>query len=248
MWAAPAMASEEAGKLPFRWFPGTAVFAIVLAVLHLLGPLIRRLLQGREPIVASFGGGMAAAYVFVHLLPALDKGHAIFGSLIFVVALASFVIFYGVSKGLHLLSQRPTRKGEEAYLVRLSAVQMAVCNWLIVYGTPSEAAESGWRAAALVVAMGLHLIHSDFSLGNQHPRMFDARVRYWLAIAAIVGWLTVIANQKTNDTVNDLFIAILAGSLLYSVFSEEIPEYDESRYWWFLTGVVGFVAFVAFYI
>ena len=44
-----------------------------------------------------------------------------------------------------------------------------------------------------------------------------------------------------------LVYTILAGSLLYGIFREEIPDHHESRFWWFLAGVVGFVAFVAFY-
>ena len=67
-----AATTDEPAHSGFRWFPGTAVFAVVVAAVHLLAPKIRRVLSNKEPIVASFGGGMAAAYVFVHLLPELS--------------------------------------------------------------------------------------------------------------------------------------------------------------------------------
>ena len=50
---------------------------------------------------------------------------------------------------------------------------------------------------------------------------------------------------KTNESINDIFVAILAGTLLYKIFKEELTEHEESRFAWFLIRVVGFVAFIA---
>lgn len=237
--------AEEISSESWNWFPRTSIYALILAVLHLAAPQIRRLLQGREAIVGSFGGGMAAAYVFVHLLPELDKGHVVFGRMIFVVALVSFVVYYGIGKLVHLLSQRRPREGESSYSLYVTSIYFAVYNWLIIYGSPDEFADNGLRAVAIVVAVGLHLLHSDFELGSEHPRTFDNVTRYVLAVAPLVGWLTVIIDQKTNESLNDFLVAVLAGVLMYGIFHEEIPEHQDSRYWWFLTGVAGFVTFTA---
>ncbi len=45
----------------------------VLAALHLASPHLRRLPFVPEPALASFAGGLAVAYVFVHLLPELAE-------------------------------------------------------------------------------------------------------------------------------------------------------------------------------
>lgn len=83
---------------------------IILAVLHLLAPRIRRLPLVPEHATASFAGGIAVAYVFLHLLPELAEGNTevreLFGEsiapspllelAIFVVALVGFSIFYAL--------------------------------------------------------------------------------------------------------------------------------------------------------
>jgi hypothetical protein len=48
---------------------------LVLAVLHLLAPHIRRFPLVPEHAMVSLAGGLAASYVFLHLLPQLAHGH-----------------------------------------------------------------------------------------------------------------------------------------------------------------------------
>lgn len=86
--------------------------AAILAVLHLLAPRIRRLPFVPERATGSFAGGLAVAYVFLHLLPELSEGNRAVGEAlqevvtvtplldlgIFLVALAGFVLFYGLER------------------------------------------------------------------------------------------------------------------------------------------------------
>ena len=86
--------------------------ALALAALHLLAPRIRKLPFVPEPVTASLAGGVAVAYVFLHLLPELAEGNeritAILGDEvprspllelgIFFVALLGFLIFYGLER------------------------------------------------------------------------------------------------------------------------------------------------------
>lgn len=237
-------------EIVWRWFPGTAVFAISMAVVHVAAPRIRRALQGRESIVASLGGGMAAAYVFVHLLPELDQGNALLGRMIFVLSLVSFVIYYGMSTYMQSRSELQPAGSQASSSAAHSffpfkLAQLWIYNWLIIYGTPADVAESGWHGIGLIVAMALHLMHSDYELGTQYPQPFDARGRLVLATAPLAGWISVVLDQKTNQTVNDILVALLAGIMLYSVFREQIPDHRESRFWWFFLGAAGFVFFVA---
>lgn len=91
---------------------GALLLAVVLAVLHLLAPRIRRLPFVPERATGSFAGGLAVAYVFLHLLPELAEGNEAIGAAlddviqpsplldlaIFLVALAGFTIFYGLER------------------------------------------------------------------------------------------------------------------------------------------------------
>ena len=213
----------------WRWFPGTAVFAISMAVVHIVAPRIRQRLQSHEAIVASFGGGMAAAYVFVHLLPELDKGHALLGRMIFVLSLVSFVVYYGLSMTMQsrIVHQPPGARDPSFFAVKLA--QVWIYNWLIIYGTPASAAESGWHCIGLIIAMALHLAHSDYELGMQYTQPFDSWGRFLLATAPLVGWISVVLDQKTNETINDILVALLAGVMLYAVFRERRSPSTASR-------------------
>src|SRR3954454_18879380 len=65
---------------------GSLVVAVVLAALHLAAPRIRRLPLVPERATGSFAGGLAVAYVFLHLLPEIAAGNVAIGA-----ALADFI-------------------------------------------------------------------------------------------------------------------------------------------------------------
>ncbi len=91
---------------------GALVLAVLLAALHLLAPRIRRLPGVPESATGSFAGGLAVAYVFLHLLPEIAEGNEAVGEAlgdvlrptpltdlgIFLVALAGFTVFYGLER------------------------------------------------------------------------------------------------------------------------------------------------------
>lgn len=86
---------------------GSLLIALVLAGLHLAAPRIRKLPFVPERATGSFAGGLAGAYVFVHLLPEIAEGNEAVGEAlsdvvrptplidlaIFLVALAGFTAF-----------------------------------------------------------------------------------------------------------------------------------------------------------
>jgi len=88
------------------------ISVVFLATLHLLAPRIRRLPFVPEYATASFAGGIAVSYVFLHLLPELSQGNSelrelfqeedevspLLGLEIFLVALLGFLVFYGFER------------------------------------------------------------------------------------------------------------------------------------------------------
>src|SRR3954447_10606895 len=91
---------------------GSLVVAVVLAALHLAAPRIRGLPFIPEAATGSFAGGLAVAYVFLHLLPEIAEGNEAIGQAladavrptplldlgIFLVALCGFTAFYGLER------------------------------------------------------------------------------------------------------------------------------------------------------
>ena len=58
---------------------GALVITLLLAALHMAAPRIRRLPLVPEAVMGSFAGGLAVAYVFLHLLPELAEGNEAIG-------------------------------------------------------------------------------------------------------------------------------------------------------------------------
>ena len=91
---------------------GALVITLLLMALHLAAPRLRGLPLVPERVTGSFAGGLAVAYVFLHLLPELVEGNEAVGEAlsdvveptplldlsVFVVALAGFAAFYGLDR------------------------------------------------------------------------------------------------------------------------------------------------------
>jgi hypothetical protein len=91
---------------------GAMVIAALLAGLHLAAPRIRTLPLVPETATGSLAGGLAVAYVFLHLLPEIAEGNEAIGEAlsdvlqptplidlgIFLVALVGFTAFYGLER------------------------------------------------------------------------------------------------------------------------------------------------------
>jgi len=101
-------------------FAGLAI-ALLLATLHAYAGRIQRLPLVPGRATGSFAGGIAVAYVFLHLMPDLAAGNEALGealddvveltplleAAIFLVALSGFTLFYG-------LNRLATRHGERS--------------------------------------------------------------------------------------------------------------------------------------
>ena len=103
-------------------------FALLLAGVHLLAPRIRALPVVPRHAATSFGGGIAAAYVFLYLLPRLAEGNeavaAVLGEqvkvtplrdlAVFLVALLGFFVFYTLERATRRSERDQARADDEA--------------------------------------------------------------------------------------------------------------------------------------
>ncbi|WP_458115869.1 hypothetical protein [Arthrobacter sp. D2-10] len=229
---------------------GSLVIALVLAGLHLAAPRIRKLPLVPEGVTGSFAGGLAVAYVFLHLLPEIAEGNEAVGDLledtievtplfdlgIFVVALTGFTVFYGLDRLATTRRRRGRRDSAGAYWVHLGA--FAFYNTLITY-TMALRVETGYLFAILfAIAMGLHFVLTDRHLEEHYPHRFASSGRLVLAGALLLGWLLSAVFAPTSTVVVAILTALLGGSVLLNVFREELPSNRGSSFPWFLGGLI----------
>ena len=233
------------------------VIALALAALHLAAPRIRKLPFVPESVTGSFAGGLAVAYVFLHLLPEIAEGNEAIGELledtievtplfdlgIFVVALTGFTIFYGLDR--QATNRRTSKRPDSAGAYWLHVGAFAFYNALITY-TMALRVETGYLFAILfAIAMGLHFVLTDRHLEEHYPQRFDSSGRIVLAGALLLGWLLSALFAPTSTVVVAILTALLGGSVLLNVFKEELPSNRGSSFPWFLAGLVLYAALLA---
>jgi hypothetical protein len=197
------------------------------------------------------------AYVFLHLLPELAEGNrdvaeALRGQVgpsplvdlaIFLVALLGFVVFYGLERLATRSRGHATDPPSGVFALHLGS--FAVYNALITYTLPLRLQTGIVFALLFSLAMGLHFVLTDRGLQRQYPRRFRASGGLVLSGALLGGWVLAAVLAPTNVLVVSLMTAFLGGSVLLNVFKEEIPPERESRFGWFVGGLLGYAVLLA---
>lgn len=232
---AHASEEHESSEIELGW---TLLIAFALTLVHLLASPTRRLLQKKEAFMRSCGGGMAISYVFLQLLPEIDKGHYLIGNAIYFVMLIGFVLFYALEYHLPLHNPREMHAGPSKFTFCLHLAISWLYSWLIIYAIPKELETSAPHAFIGVIVIGLHLFYKDYILGRHSTREFDSWGRYVLASAPLAGWGAYILVDPTSEVVSDILIAVLGGSIIYNVLRDELPDRKQYSFYWFVFGVV----------
>lgn len=228
---------------------GALVITLVLMISHYLSPLIGRIPGVSERKVTSFAGGVAVAYVFLHMLPELVEGNEAIGEAlrevvrltplldlgIFILALAGFTLYYG----LELLAQRAAGQSPQAAarVYHLHLFMYCLYNFLITYTMPLRVQTGLFYAVIFTAAMALHFILSDRNFNRHFHDRFSLGGRLVLLASLLAGWLVTALTEPINVVLVSLMIAFLSGSILYNVFKEELPVGGSSSYAWFTLGL-----------
>lgn len=220
------------------------ILAVSLAVAHLTASKVAGLPQRTQDLLASVGGGVAIAYVFVHLMPELSTGGKelsdqhivpfaptpVAEATLFLVALVGLVLYFA----LDVRSDEGRLSSARAYRIHL--VSFAVISGLYAYTMPSLVS-TGWDYAVLLTSVIFaHTLLADRALARAHPHRFNYETR-WVGIVAIVlGLAAAYFLPPASDVALAFATAFLGGSLLMTTFREELPAASRARLPWFLMG------------
>lgn len=215
----------------------TFLITIAFGAIHIFYERLHHMLYREQRIAISFGGGMAITYIFLHLIPELEKGEQDIGSIAHFIALIGFLLFYGMQRFAWKVSKNKTsRYGNFLFYIQLGF--SSLYSFLLVYAIPELFETNLLFVFLYVVAMGFHLMHNDYSLGEKYHHQFKSWGRYVLVGTVVFALLVDIFIEPANELVGDILIAVLAGSLLFNVFQEELPEPERTSFPWFVAGVV----------
>jgi hypothetical protein len=251
-----------AGPVAEHGAKAALVAALGLAVVHAFaGAVLRRLQElserSRERLLSA-SAGASVAYVFVDVLPELAaqrevvvQGSADASALLFaeqrvyILALFSFVVFYGLE--YVLLVER--KRGEESetsrlesryfplHLLAFSAYTMLIGRLLV------ERTEHGFVALALYsLAMGVHFVIVAHTLNERFPRRYARWGRWMLAASVVVGWAVAATSQMSDVTFARLFAILAGGVVITSVHGELLGEHRGGRFGAFVLGALIFAA------
>ena len=216
-----------------------SLVAGVLIICHLLSPVIRRASQVVDAEVASFTGGLAAAYVFLHIFAELDKAHQVIGDRIYLLILAGFVAFYAIEN--HIRHATPEGESVSRHSYNLRLAFQTLYSVLLVFTLSEQLPENHLLSAMFAVTLGLHVMATDIGMMKRFGQQFARHGHFILAASLVTGLLLSLLLEPGKMLI-DILSASLAGFIIFTVFHEEISQTRETKIRWFLGGTLSFTA------
>lgn len=227
---------------------GTLLAATALALLHLVAGRVHSVGILPGGVWLSAGGGAAVAYVFVHILPELGRGHSVVGEpamiggilerYVYLVALLGFVLFYGLEHLAQRGAPRETARVDQ-WVFWIHVGSFGAYNALIGYLLVHRDEPGPVVLALFAGAMGLHFLVIDHGFHEHFQELYHDVGRWLLSTAVLVGW-AIGQVVPVSETQLHVLFALLAGGAILNVMKEELPDHYDSRFAPFLAGATGY--------
>lgn len=222
------------------------VYAIGFALIHYFSGQLIHVKETPRSRFLSLAGGVAVAYVFLHLLPELNEyqeeleGHLENGALasienhILVISMLGLAVFYGLER---LASKRKNKGAGNIFWIHM--VTFVIYNFSIGYVLAESEFETVGTMTLYFLALGIHFITVDQGLRHHHQHLYDQRGRLLLSLSVLIGW-GVGAFSSLHELSLSMIVAFLAGGIILNVMKEELPEERDSSFRAFSIGLIGY--------
>jgi zinc transporter ZupT len=216
--------------------------ALILASANFIGILIPVKNYVPRKWWLSFSGGVAVAYVFVHLIPELHKITSVAGdSLTFSVTLLGTIIYFGAIK--FVKESKSTPESRLAFITQM----IILVPYFFTVGYFLERLSTLTALSSYTVAVGIHLVGFGYDQKEDHGEKYTIWVVGTLAVVLIAGTITSYF-YKLDEFILSLLLAFVTGGILLNSIKEEIPTINQSRFWAFaagasLTGILLLIGF-----
>jgi len=229
--------------------------ALVFVLIFMFGGHLRVTRKGWRRASISASAGASVAYVFVHLLPDLEEASKSFaqatasrsfslaGSHVYLAALLSFIVFYGMEHLIKWSHQPENLENSEGaanmqvYLIHI--VGFGLYSALVCYMMVRGQEMSTAAIALYAVAMGLHFLSLDHSLLEAHGKRYLQSGRFILAAAVLVGW-GFGELYEIPKALSATLMGLVAGGVIMNSMLTELPKEKEGKFWPFLGGAAAY--------
>ena len=229
--------------------------ALAFCAVHLFIGRLRFLDRTPRSRWLSLSGGVAVAYVFLHILPEIGSHGGLFArqtglnevfseALVYSMSLAGLALFYGVERAT-LVATTPVEGREAAppgvFWLHIAATCVLV--FIIGYLLNNREDPSRLGLALSFGALLLHFVTADYAASAHHPDLYRRRARWVLSAATLGGWALGVMVEVSELAIGCLF-AFVGGGIVLITLKEELPAERESRLLPFLFGAALYTALV----
>lgn len=227
---------------------GAFIVGIILITIHFLTNKILPSSRIQRDRWLSFSGGIASAYVFVYVLPALheeqtslesENGLAMESELYFI-GLVGMLVFFGI-QNLVNRTIKDSEKVEESIEKRIFWVQIiffGLYNMLISFVVIQSQVE-GVQVAFYASAVGLHFFAVAHDMWREDSKLYNKYGRYILAAGIIIGWL-IGAFIEIDSFLMAVIFSFISGAMILNVIKYEMPQERHAHFKWFLIGAFSY--------
>ena len=237
--------------------PITALMALAFCAVHLFIGKLRFLDVEPRSRWLSFAGGVAVAYVFLHILPELGAHGSTFQralgmargaaeAWVYALSLAGLALFYGIERAV-VVSRGGRERGDgrrpERGVFWLHIAASCLLIFIISYLLNHREDPTPEGLILFFVALLVHFVTADFASRADHPEIYDGGGRWALVTATLAGWALGLFVELPQIVIGCLF-AFVGGAMTLIILKEELPEERESRFLPFLLGATLYAGLV----
>lgn len=208
---------------------------VVLVIIHLFAnksQILGWVWHGR---FLSLAAGISFAYVFVDLLPSLEKGQPAlkkaFDNIIpyldlhaYVLALLGVLFYYG----LH--TQNMTVRN-----FWLSISGYLLFNFFVGASLSDSSNPEIQPIALFTIALGMHYFIHDHNCRDDNPLLYQSKVRWLLAGVLVLGF---VVGKLTHipESIVAIVISFVSGGMILNSLRYELPKREKVGYVFFVIG------------
>lgn len=191
----------------------------------------------------SFAAGISFAYVFVDLLPTLEKGQPVlkksFGDVLpyldnhaYLIALLGVLFYYG----LHTQSASGVTR-----FFWISTGGYLLFNFFVGASLSDSSNPDIQPILLFTTAMGMHYFVRDHNAEIDQPLLYEKQARWMLVGALIAGYLVGYLTH-IPDVIVAVIVSFLAGGIFLNALRYELPKRENVGYFFFVIGSLLYTA------